>query len=348
MTDRNTPSPVPSTMLAARVHRRGDARVSIDEVPTPAPGPGQVLIRVESAAVNFSDVKRRRGDTYPFETEFPYVPGGEIAGHVVAVGPGVAGTTIGAAVFALAGPNGYGGHAQFAVSYAPTVVPVPAGMDLDVACVLTVAGTTAKLMLTETARLQRGQSVLVTAGAGGVGGFAIQIARQLGAARVVALVGDPSKVEPARSMGAHAVVVATEDWPARVLALTDGRGVDVALEAQGAEALEATLRCLAPFGRLVVFGAASGRAATLSPGAIDRLLYAPAANQSIAGFNIGHWFLERPDVAGPALAALVADVTTGVVRTPNIRTLALAEAQLALELLETRASIGKLVLKPWR
>ncbi len=337
-----------TTMRVARVPRRGGPDFRIDEVPIPEPEPGQILIRVESAAVNFSDVKRRRGDVYPFETTFPFVPGGEVAGTVVALGAGVDSPAVGTRVFALAGPNGFGGYAQYAVSYATTAVPIPDGLSADAASVLIVAGCTAKIMLETGARLAAGETILVPAAAGGVGSFALQIARRLGARLVIGVASGPRKAAAAREFGAHEVVDGTAaDWPARVRDLTGGKGVDVALEASGGAAFEATFSALAPFGRLVVFGAASGRPAALSAPTLDALFYAPAANQSVSGFNVGAWFLERPEVAGPALARLVQDVAGGRVRVPPIEALPLARAADAHRKLEGREVVGKLVLKPW-
>jgi NADPH:quinone reductase-like Zn-dependent oxidoreductase len=335
-------------MKAARIHARGAAHFQIEVLPTPKPGPGQVLIRVEAAGVNFSDVKRRRGDVYPFATEFPYVPGSEIAGTVVAHGSGIDGPPIGTRVFALAGANGYGGYAQFAVSYAQTAIPTPSGMEFDVAAILLVAGATAKLMLSHAALLQAGQRLLVPAATGGVGSFMLQIARHMGAGTIIAAVGDDSKGEQALALGAHAVVNYTEpDWPSQVQALTEGVGVDVALEASGGATLEQTLSCLAPFGRLVVFGAASGRSGTLSPAVLEQFLYAPAPNQALVGFNVGSYFTARPAVAAAALGELIEDVVARRIRVPAIQTLPLDEATRAHALLEARKVAGKLVIKPW-
>ncbi|MBC8068121.1 MAG: zinc-binding dehydrogenase [Deltaproteobacteria bacterium] len=335
-------------MQVAHVLRRGRARFELATVPVPVPGPGQVLIRVESCGVNFSDVKRRRGDAYPFETSFPFVPGGEIAGEVVAHGPGVQAPPIGASVFALAGANGYGGYAQFATSFAQTAVPIPNGLSADAASTLLVAGSTAKIILRDVARLQPGESVLIPAATGGVGSFAIQLARRVEAGRIIAAVGDASKQTQALALGAHEVVVYSSDaWPDQVRELTGGKGVDVALESNGGEALEQTFRCLASFGRLVVYGAASGTAATLSSKTIDSFLYAPAPNQTITGFNVGGWFMERPAAAAAALTELIAEVLGGHVTLPPVRTLRLAEAANAHELLEGRKTSGKLVIKPW-
>lgn len=338
----------PTHMKAARVHQPGAAVFSIDDVLVPRPQPGQLLIKVESAGVNFSDVKRRRGDAYPFETEFPFVPGGEIAGTVVAHGPGVEGPPVGTRVFALVGPNGFGGYAQYAVSYVSTAIPMPDGLSFDAASVLMVAGTTAKVMLTQTARLRAGESVLIPAATGGVGSFALQIARQIGAAKIIAAVGSAAKAPVARDLGAHeAVDTSALDWPDKVRALTGGRGVDVALEATGGNGLAQTLRALAGFGRLVVYGAATGASATLDGRTIDQWLYAPAANQSITGFNIGAWFLERPADAGAALMGLVQDVLGATLHLPTLKTLPLREAAEAHRALEQRRTQGKLVIKPW-
>ena len=335
-------------MKAARVYKRGPSVFELESIPVPEPGPGQLLIRVESAGVNFSDVKRRRGDAYPFPTQFPFIPGGEIAGTVEAHGPGVDGPPVGTKVFALAGPTGFGGYAQYAVSYAATAMPMPEGLSFDAASTLLIAGSTAKLILTEAARLQSGESILIPAATGGVGSFAIQLARQIGAARIIAAVSSEAKCKLALSLGAHeAINSSLANWPSAVLASTGGRGVDVALEANGGPSLIETLSCLAPFGRLVVYGAASGISSSLDAAATEKIFYSPAPNQSISGFNIGGWFMDRPRVAGGALYELMQDVVAGKIQIPRITTLPLADASLAHNLLEQRKTEGKLVLKPW-
>jgi NADPH:quinone reductase-like Zn-dependent oxidoreductase len=336
-------------MKAAVVQKRGPALFRLQEVPIPAPGPGQVLIKVESAGVNFSDVKRRRGDAYPFETVFPFIPGGEIAGVVEALGPGVEAPSVGTRVFALAGANGYGGYAQFAVAYAPTVHPIPGPLGLDAACVLTIAGGTAKVLLKVTAQLQKGESILIPAAAGGVGSFALQIARQMEAGTVIAAVGDEGKRKTAMDLGAnHVVVTSHAGWAEEARSFTAGKGIDVVLEATGGSALEQSLAVAAPFARIIVFGAASGQSATLSQDALDRLFYNPVSNQTLSGFNIGDWFQHKPHIAGAALGELIGDVLQGNISLPTITPLPLADAQRAHEMLEQRQVIGKLVLKPWQ
>jgi NADPH:quinone reductase-like Zn-dependent oxidoreductase len=339
---------IASTMRVACVHTSGANHFNIDTMPTPTPEPGQLLIKVESAGVNFSDVKRRRGDAYPFPTAFPYIPGSEIAGTVVAHGPGVEAPPLGTRVFALAGANGVGGYAQYAVAYAPTAIPMPDVLDFDTASILLVAGTTAKVMLTQTARLQPGESILIPAATGGGGSFALQIAKQIGAGLIIAAVGQAQKAEAARTLGAHAVVVYSDPtWPQQVRQLTGGKGVDVALEATGGSMVEETQKTLAAFGRLVVFGAATGVDGYLPPAVQQAWLYAPAPNQMITGFNIGSWFSERPMVAAQALMELITDALSGRIQLPPITTLPLDQAAAAHQLLEERRVQGKLVLKPW-
>jgi NADPH:quinone reductase-like Zn-dependent oxidoreductase len=336
-------------MLAAVALREGGpGALHLERRPVPTPGPGQVLVRVEAAACNFSDVKRRRGGAYPFPTTFPYVPGSEIAGTVVALGPGAAGLAEGDAVFGLAGGSGQGGCAQFALAFAPQLGRRPPTIAAAHAAGLTVAGTTAMLLLREAARVQPGESVLVPAAAGGVGSFLVPLARRLGAARVIALTGQARKADHARALGATDTVDArAADWPAQARALTGGRGVDVLLEATGGDTLERGLAALAPFGRAIVYGAASGEDAKLSAAALRSMFYAPAPNQSLAAFNLGGWFIERPQAAGAALVELIGLVAAGALPTPPLSVMPLAQVAEAHRLLESRESLGKIVLDPW-
>jgi NADPH:quinone reductase-like Zn-dependent oxidoreductase len=316
--------------------------------PVPTPGPGQVLLRVESASVNFADIKRRRGDVYPFPTEYPFVPGGDVACTVAALGPDVHGPPFGTAVFALVGGDGQGGYAQFALAYATQVTPLPPGLDADRASALVVASTTAMLLLRHAARLQPGERVLVPAAAGGVGSYLVQLARHLGARQVIAAAAGADKAGYARRLGVHATVDYSQPgWAATVLELTEGQGVDLLLEAGGGDLLAQGLRALAPFGRAVVYGAASGKDATLDAATLHALLYAPAQNQSLAAFNLGSWLMQRPAIAGQALGELIALVAAGSIAVPQIETLPPRLAADAQRRLEGRAACGKMVLKPW-
>lgn len=204
--------------------------LTLSQRPTPDPEPGQVLVRVSSASVNFSDVMRRRGDPYPIPTTWPYTPGSEIAGTVERLGDGVDAALRGKTVFALAGDDASGGYAQYALCRAETAIPVPEGVTADQASTLVVAGVTPMLMLTEASTVGPGSTVLVQAAGGGVGGFAVAIARALGAT-VIACGGTQEHCARASELGAdHVVDTSAPRWSERVLAATGGRGVDVALE----------------------------------------------------------------------------------------------------------------------
>lgn len=340
---------LPTSMQAVRAAQAGTPDSLVyQQLPLPQPGPGQVLLRVESASVNFSDVKRRRGDVYPFPTRYPFVPGGEVAGTVAALGAGVDGPAVGTPVFALVGGDGQGGYAQYALAYAAQVTPLPPGLDADRASVLLVAGTTAVLLLRQAARLVPGERVLVPAAAGAVGSYLVQLARHLGAGRVIAAVSSKHKAGVAQALGAHETVDYTAPaWAAQVRELTGGEGVDVLLEASGGAVLAEGLQALAPFGRAVVYGAASGHDAALGAATLRALLYDPAQNQSLSAFNLGGWFMQRPALAGAAVAELIGLVATGAISVPAIEALPLQQAALAHQRLESRASCGKMVLKPW-
>ncbi len=235
-----------------------------------------------------------------------------------ALGPGVSGPPVGSPVFALVGTGpqtATGGYAEYAVADAARVLPLPPGLAPDVACSLLVAGFTALVSLREIARLEHGQHVLVLvqAAAGGVGSYAVQLARAGG--------------DEAR-------------------ALTGGRGADVVLESGGATSFPDALAALAPFGQMVVMGYASGAPLALDAGRVERFFYAPAPNQSLHALNIGGWFLERPGRSAALLEELVGHVLAGRVRAKPGERVPLTEAASAHAPLGAREALGKIVLTP--
>lgn len=335
-------------MKAIQMTQQGGPEVlELQDVPDPVAGPGQVLIRVAAASVNFSDVMRRRGDDYPVATPLPFTPGAEVSGTVAALGDGVDGPAVGTEVFATVGADASGGYAELAVAHAPNVIPIPAGMDEDTAAGIIVAGLGATLMLTRSLALTPGQSIFIPAAAGGVGGCAVQIAKLLGASPVIAGASTAAKREIAVGLGAdHVVDYTAADWVDQVRELTGGRGVDAALEMTGGPRLAQTLTTLAPFGRMAVFGSVSGDVGTLEEEAIKPWLYDPAPNQSILGFNLGPWFELRLPDAIAALQQLIGWVASGELEVSVSQTFPLADAAEAHRLLESGATTGKLVLKP--
>lgn len=337
-------------MKAIRMYHHGTPDVLVyEDMPTPHPGPGQVLIKVEAVAVNYADLIRRRNDPYPFPTLLPFTPGGEVAGTVEALGDGVAEPAAGTPVFALVGNDGSSGYAQYAVANASQVIPIPPGLSAETASALVVAGATAMLTLMEAARLQAGERVLVQAAAGGVGSYAVQIAKLLGAGTVIGAASSAEKRALAAQLGAdHTVDYTQPDWPDRVREYTGGQGVDIVLEMSGGRVFDQSLSCLAPFGRAVVYGMASREGAQFSPETLRNLLYAPAPNQSLIGFNLGLWFALRPHIAINALQTLIGFVMSGEVQVQISQVLPLSQAAAAHRMIGDRRTTGKIVLKPWQ
>ena len=325
-------------MKAIRVHEPGGPEVlRPEEVEAPTPGPDEVLIKVEVAGVNYADTATRRGMVFgPHRATFPITPGFEVAGVVAALGEGVEGPAEGARVVAVLGSGGY---AEYAVAPTGMVVEVPEGVDLPSAtAALLVQGITAYGVLHDAAGLREGESVLVQAAAGGVGSLAVQLARLAGASTVVGTAGSAEKRELVSSLlGADRVVdYGREGWTDEVLEATGGSGVDVVLESVGGEAGAASFGCLAPLGRMVMFGAASGR-----PMPPPDLMQMNVKGLTLSGFG-GPWL--RPGRAQAARKEISAHLVTGDLRPVLSRSFPLAEAAEAHRAVEERRTTGKVVL----
>lgn len=335
-------------MKAVQIDAHGGPEVlMLRDVPEPTAGAGQIVIRVESAAVNWSDTMRRRNDPYPFPTALPFIPGGEVAGTVEALGEGVDGPPVGTPVFALVGGDGSTGYAQYTVADAQMVIPRPEHVGADEAAAILVAGGTAMVMLREVAGLQAAEAVLVGGAGGGVGSYAVQLARVMGAGTIVAAAGSPARRDLALALGAdHVVDYGTPGWQHSLLEAT-GAGIDVALEGVGGAVTAETFATLAPFGRMVVYGYASGTFGSLGKAEQEALFYRPVLNQVITGFNIGLWFGMRPQQAVSALGELIGHVARGAVKVQIGEVLPLGDAAQAHRLLEARSVPGKVILKPW-
>jgi len=309
------------------------------EVERPEPGEGQVLVEVRSAGVNYADAMRRR-NRYLAPQSLPFVPGSEVAGVVAEAGPGVEGVSVGERVAALVGEGGY---AEYALVPASGLIPVPEGLGFDEAAAIPLQGLTAYLVLRDSARLAEGETVLVHAAAGGVGYLAVQMARLLGARRVVATASSPEKLEVARSLGADVLIDYTEEgWPERVREATGGRGADVILEMVGGDFPRKNLGCLAPSGRMVVYGSASGERSEVP------LLELMRKQQTVSGFWLAR-YLSDPRLrgrTGKALREILSWLSSGRLRLNIGGRYPLAEAARAHADLEGRRTTGKLVLNP--
>lgn len=334
-------------MKAIQFRRLGGPDVlELVELPDPTPDAGQLLVRVASAAVNFADTTRRRGDAYPdLPTPLPFVLGAEVAGTVVALGPGVEGPAVGTTVFGFAG-TGEGGYAELAIMSAGSAIPIPDTVSTDTAAGMVVGGLSAALILSEAGNLKAGETVFVPAAAGGLGAYAVQIAKVLGAT-VIAGAGTEDKRQIALGYGAdHVISYTGEGWGKRVLDLTDGRGVDLALEMTDPAHLVETAEVLAPFGRLIAYGAAAGRSEVMDPRRVEALMYDPGDGRSLAGFNLTKWLELRQSEAFAALERLIGWVDEGKLAGPAITALPLEKAIEAHTLLDTGQNKGKVVLNP--
>ena len=326
-------------MKAVRFHQTGGPEVLVlEDVPIPAPGSGEILIRVEAAGINYADAMRRNGDPYAEPSPTPFVPGIEVAGIVEARGPGVEGPAVGTWVFAS--PE-RGGYAQYATAPAARVMSLPAGLTAVQATTLVVQGLTAALVLRQAGQLAPGETVAVEAAAGGVGSFAVQLAKLFGASKVIGLAGDDTKCRRARQLGADEAIDYTDpNWPRAVRRLTGGRGTDLLLEMTGGATLSRALQALAPFGRMVVYGQASRQPARID---IQRLV---VPNHSIAGFYLGA-YIGRRDLIRSTLEELIGYVIDKRLELQIGAVLPLARASEAHRLLEGRKTTGKVVLQPW-
>ena len=327
-----------STMKAMRFHSLGGPDVlRLEDVPVPVPRPGEVLIGVKAIGVNFADTRLLRGE-YFIKPVFPQIPGMEAAGVVLAVGDGVTEFAPGARVMSL-GANAY---AEQLTARVDMVYPMPDGLDFPEAAALPVQGLTAHHLLHLSARMQPKERVLVHAAGGGVGLLAVQLARAFGSSQVIGVVSSAAKADLVRAAGAHAVIDSSvEDWAARTKELTEKSGVDIILEmVGGTETFKRNLSVLAPFGRMIVFGAASGDTkGTIEPVGLM------ARNHSVIGYYLTPLLRRRELCAGPIadLAARAANKTLNVhigARAP------LADAVRILASIEGRGTVGKLILEP--
>ncbi len=327
---------IPPTMRAIRYHAFGGPEVlQLEEVPTPTPQAGEALIKVAAAGVNYADTARRNG-RYLERTPLPYIPGSEVAGTVVALGadvPADGPIQVGARVMSLC-PSG--GYAEYVAIPARSLAPIPDALDWASAAALPLQGLTAYHILHTSGRMQPGETVVVNAAAGGVGSLALQLAKLGGAGKVVAAASSPEKLELARSLGADETInYVADDLAERVRALTDGKGADVILEAAGGRIFERSVAALAMFGRLVVYGQASGESGTLEPA---RLM---ARNASLVGF----WLAVLPGrMIAQGMQALLGYVAEGKLRVIVGATYPLAEAAHAQADQTGRRTTGKLVL----
>ena len=329
---------LPKTMTAIKVSRPGgpEALVPMD-IAVPEPGAGEVLIRVEAAGVNRPDLLQRQG-MYPPPPGAPDTPGLEVAGEIVAIGPGTARWKLGDRVTALVAGGGY---AEFCLAPGPQCLPVPNGLDMVQAGALPETFFTVWVNVFERGRLQPGETLLVHGGASGIGTTAIMVASSLGA-RVFATAGGPEKCAACVSLGAErAIDYRTEDFVEITRAATDGKGVDVVLDMIGGPSVMRNVQALAVDGRLSFIAFLEGSRVEVD------LLQVMLKRLTITGSTLR----ARPVAyKGEVAAALEARVwpllSAGRFKPVIDSTFPLKDAAAAHERLESRGTVGKVVLVP--
>jgi len=330
---------IPATMRALQqtsLNGPQDLRL-ITDAPVPVPGPGEVLVRVTAAGVNFGDISQAHG-TFLGGPQPPYLAGFEAAGEIAAVGEAVTDLAPGTRVIGVG--IGCGAFAEYTVLPAAAAMPVPPGWTEEQALGLVVNWPTALAALRPLGRLADGETVLIRAAAGGTGQAAVKMAKHYGA--TVIATASPGKRETVLALGAdHVLDSRSADVAAEVLRLTDGTGADLVLESDGGAAFGASLAATKLVtGRVVVYGTASGDAAITN----WELVYKHQVQ--VIGLNVGMLVQAAPQIFGEVMGELFGLMAAGVL-TPGQPTIyELADGPKALAELEARATIGKLALVP--
>jgi NADPH:quinone reductase-like Zn-dependent oxidoreductase len=321
-------------MRAVQITRFGGPEVlDVVDLPDPVPGEGQQLYEVSSAGVNFADTHQIE-NSYLAAQQLPLVPGAEFVGTPVGGGQRVVGLLDG------------GGYAEKAVAHDFLTWPVPDGVSDEQALAVVLQGATAWHLLRTSAHLAEGESVVVIAGAGGVGSLAVQLARRWGAGRVIATASSPQKRALAEELGAHATVdpaLADDDPKQFTGALREangGRPVDIVLEMTGGNVFAGSLSALAPFGRLVTYGmAAREETRAVPPGALMQ------KSRAVIGFWLAHC-MSRPQMLDAAMNELLPMVADGSLKPVVGGRYPLSNVRDAHQDLLARRSTGQLVLDP--
>jgi NADPH2:quinone reductase len=305
----------------------GPEVLELVELPRPEPGPGEILIRVTRAGMNFADTHTRT-NSYVQKATLPLIPGGEVAGVRVDTGE---------RVVALVGSGGY---AQYATAPERLAFPIPDSIDDGTALAMIVQGVTAWHLYRTAGRVGDGESVVVHGAAGGVGSLAVQLGHPLGAGRVIATASAESKRELALRLGADAAVdPAAEGLTDRLIEANAGTPVDVVFEMSGGEVFDASYRALAPFGRIVAYGIATNQPNDVSTGSLLR------HSRAVVGFYLFHC-LEKPGMFEQALSELFARAAAGELEVIVGHTYPLEQAAQAQIDLRARRTTGKLLLDP--
>jgi NADPH:quinone reductase len=324
-------------VAAVRVHKTGGPEVlTYEDIPVPAPGPGQIKIRNHASGVNFIDTYFRMG-MYPSPVGLPFVSGNEGAGEVIALGPGVTDFKVGDRVAYVAT---LGAYAAERLLPAERAVKLPDKIGYEQAAAMMLKGMTTQYLLRRTHKVEKGENVLIHAAAGGVGLIACQWANHLGA-NVIGTVGSKEKAELAKKNGAHHVILyRDEDFVAKVKEITGGKLCDVVYDGVGKATFPASLDCIKPLGMFVSFGSASGQIEAFNINILQTKgsLFATRP-------TLNHYAAKREDLLKTA-NDLFDVVASGAVKIPVNQKYPLKDAQKAHRDLEGRNTTGSTILVP--
>ena len=322
-------------MRAVVIHAPGPPdQLVMGDMPEPTPGPGEVLIDVAYAGCNWADTQIRTG-IYPHPFTYPLVLGFEVSGTVSKLGPNVSNVKIGDRVATFVEKGG--GYAEKAVAPASTLIPLPPSISLEVGAALPIQLLTGYHMLHTIHGLKPDEIVLINAIGGGVGLFTTQLAVK-GGARVIGSVGTPGKEKLALQYGAERVVITkNEDFEKAVLAFTDGKGVDLAIDSLGATMLDRTFNVVRKLGHIISIGEAEGQP---FKNIRERIL---PRSQTFTRLHLGHI---DPDSQAwkDGIAHVLGGVTDGWLKVPIARVFPMAEAADMHRYIESRQAAGKLLL----
>ena len=303
------------------------------EVADPVPGPGQVLIRAEASGVNYPDGLTVQG-LYQAKPDRPFVPGSEVAGEIVALGEGVSRFKVGDRVVTYCS----GGYAELALGAERTCFALPDGMDAADACAMIIAWGTSHHALKQRANLQPGETLVIFGAAGATGTAAIQIGKVMGAT-VIAVCSSERKQQIAKEQGADHVI-GYDNLKDDIKALTNGKGADVVYDSVGGDAFKAASRFMAPDGRLLVIGFASGEIPQLP---VNLTL---VKEYSVVGVFWGNWTRRKPDDYIANMTELFGWYAEGKVKPLIEGRYPLKDAAEVLKRVMGRGAVGKIALVP--
>lgn len=318
-------------MLAYQIATKGGA-AALEDIAVPTPGPGEIQVRIMACGLNFADLLTQKG-TYQDIPDAPFTLGMELSGIVTKTGDSVDNQSVGDRVAVF---SGHGGLAEFGVFDSNRATVIPESMSFEHAAALQITYGTSHIALAHRAKLQPGETLLVTGAAGGVGLTAVEIGKLMGAT-VIAYARGAEKLDVARAAGADHLIDDAEDLRERVLALG---GADVVYDAVGGKAFKAAFRACNPEARLLPIGFASGEVPQIPA---NHLL---VKNLSVLGFYIGGYMKFRPNVVHDSIRQLIDWHSEGKLHPHISHMLPLSQVAEGMTLLRTRKSTGKVVIHP--